>query len=221
MDNTELWNKVFATEKSHTKGFSKAGGFKGTAIKPYWLIHQATIQFGACGIGWGWREIENKYVGGVWCSRVELWYVLDGKKGTVEQWGQTVMEGRNKNGDFVDEEAPKKAVTDAVTKCLSYLGFGGDVHMGLFDDSKYVGKQPNDKETATARNKRYAALKADILASDDPATLWHERLEEINEFKETLGAEYHQQLIDAGKQRKAELEEQAASFPQGFNDGGK
>lgn len=142
-DSMTLWNQVCATDPAHTKKFTKGGGFSGTAIKPFWLIKRATETFGPVGIGWGWEEIENRTVAGVWCSKVRLWYVAPcgghaGTTGRIEQWGQTVMEGQNKNGPFVDEEAPKKAVTDAVTKCLSYLGFAGDVHLGLFDDSKYV-----------------------------------------------------------------------------------
>lgn len=138
MTNTQLWDSVCKTDPKQTKKFTKGGGFSGTAIKPFYLMRKATETFGICGIGWGWTEIENKMVGGVWCSKVQLWFMQNNQKGNIEQWGQTVMQGKNKNGDFVDEEAPKKAVTDAVTKCLSYLGFAGDVHMGLFDDSKYV-----------------------------------------------------------------------------------
>jgi hypothetical protein len=144
--NLELWDKAFKTDPAATKKFTKGGGFSGTAIKPYWLVKQATEMFGPCGICWGWQELENKMVGGVWCSKVRLWYLSPDRedRGEIEQWGQTVMEGTNKHGAFVDEEAPKKAVTDAVTKCLSYLGFGGDVHMGRFDDSKYVADLANE-----------------------------------------------------------------------------
>lgn len=137
-NNIALWEKVCKTDPAHTKGFVKGGGFKGTAIKPFWLMRRATEVFGVCGIGWGWEEIESQYRAGVWCSKVRVWFIVDDKEGGIEQWGQTVMEGANSKGPFVDEEAPKKAVTDAVTKCLSYLGFAGDVHMGLFDDSKYI-----------------------------------------------------------------------------------
>lgn len=147
--NTALWDAVCKTDPAHTKKFKKGGGFSGTAIKPFWLIHRATETFGPVGIGWGWEEVENKVVAGIWCSRIRLWYLLNNQRGQIEQWGQTEMETERENKDrdgnglgtfrkFVDEEAPKKAVTDAVTKCLSYLGFAGDVHMGLFDDSKYV-----------------------------------------------------------------------------------
>lgn len=39
---------------------------------------------------------------------------------------------------LIDEDAPKKSVTDALIKCASYLGFAGDIFSGRWDDSKYV-----------------------------------------------------------------------------------
>lgn len=179
MTNTELWDSVYKTDPEHAKAFKKAGGFSGTAIKPYWLIQRATQTFGVCGIGWGWEEIENKYVAGVWCSKVRLWFDHNGKKGHVEQWGQTVMEGTNSKGNFVDEEAPKKAVTDAITKCLSYLGFAGDVHMGRFDDSKYVNERK--AETAAEGNRRFKELCGMLERSGNPALMWTMKQKEIEE----------------------------------------
>lgn len=41
----------------------------------------------------------------------------------------------------VDEDAFKKAMTDALTKGLSHLGFSADVYLGKFDDSRYVEEQ--------------------------------------------------------------------------------
>lgn len=219
--NVALWDSVCKTDPVHTKKFSKGGGFSGTAIKPFWLMRRATETFGVCGIGWGWEEFENKMVAGVWCSKVRLWYEYNGKKGAIEQWGQTVMEGKNKNGPFVDEEAPKKAITDAVTKCLSYLGFAGDVHMGLFDDSKYIEERKSE-ESAASKKRMFSAIVKAIEESNDPAATWGEHLEEISKFKadETIGADSYDTLVRAGAKRKKELEQQAAitaGMPQDFN----
>ena len=35
-------------------------------------------------------------------------------------------------------DAPKKSATDGMVKCLSMLGFAGDIFSGQWDDSKYV-----------------------------------------------------------------------------------
>jgi hypothetical protein len=138
--NTALWDSVCKTDPSFTKNFSRSGGFKGTAISPMYLMRRATEKFGPIGIGWGFHELEHKIVEGVWFSQVQMWYQLDGQRGLISQWGATTMVNERSSGKFVDEEAAKKSVTDAVTKCLSYLGFGADIHMGLYDDIKYVNE---------------------------------------------------------------------------------
>jgi hypothetical protein len=64
---------------------------------------------------------------------------LDGKRGVIEQMGQTRAEYTSAGGKhIVDEDAPKKSVTDGMVKCLSMLGFAGDIFSGQWDDSKYV-----------------------------------------------------------------------------------
>jgi hypothetical protein len=208
--NTKLWDSVCRTDPAHTKKFTKSGGFSGTAIKPFYLMRKATEVFGTCGIGWGWTELENTVVGGVWCSKVEVWYIWEKERGVIQQWGQTVMMGKNKHGDFVDEEAPKKAMTDAVTKCLSYLGFAGDVHMGLFDDSKYIDERNAEEaevkkqESAASRNKRFKAVADAIQTGDDPAVTWGEHKAAIDEFKAT-DAQFYDELVKVAKKRKDDL----------------
>ena len=44
----------------------------------------------------------------------------------------------------LDDEAPKKAFTDALTKAFSHLGLSADVFLGLFDNSKYIEKVKQD-----------------------------------------------------------------------------
>jgi hypothetical protein len=58
--------------------------------------------------------------------------------GKVKHYGATTFVGEDKNGVFTDEEAPKKSLTDALTKALSMWGFSADVFLGLYDDNKYV-----------------------------------------------------------------------------------
>jgi hypothetical protein len=145
-ENMALWNSVFVTDPEHTKPFSRAGGFRGTAIKPYWLVKRATETFGPHGIGWGHEEHDVRVVEGpegrvAVFSKVSVWYLSPtGQRAeTGPQWGGTLLVDKRKDGGlFMDDEAFKKSITDGITKCLSYIGFAGDVHMGLFDGSKYV-----------------------------------------------------------------------------------
>lgn len=222
--NIELWESVCKTDPAHTKKFTKGGGFSGTAIKPFWLMRRATEVFGPCGISWGWTEIENAYRAGIWCSKVRLWYVLDGKRGEIEQWGQTLMEGTNKNGLFVDEEAPKKAVTDGVTKCLSYLGFAGDVHLGMFDDSKYVNElmkemhgddapkpapsanTPQRPQPSAAPNEGLAADVVDFKAMVAEA----HAISDLNDFERKFVKDQHDRIAQYGNAVKLPTDKQMA-----------
>ncbi len=127
---TELWESVCKTDPAHTKHVGKRGGF--TAIDAMYQVQEATKQFGPVGIGWGWDFDLVFPPNDTVIVKVTLWH---GKKDqTVNQVGQKKMNASN----GPDEDAVKKAVTDGVTKCLSYLGFNADVFLGKFDDNKYV-----------------------------------------------------------------------------------
>ncbi len=178
----ELWNAVAVTNPNFVKSFARVGGFSGTAINATYQAQKATETFGPCGIGWGIDILEERYQDGapliqdgtvvgkevIHVLRAKLWYVYQGKRGEVIHFGQTLFTGRNKDGFFTDEEAPKKSLTDAMSKCLSLIGFSADVHLGLYDDSKYVadlrkefGTDKNAKSENKPEGKREEAGKAE------------------------------------------------------------
>lgn len=152
--NIALWEIVQATDPKYTKDFTRRDGFSGTAINATYQAKKATEAFGPMGLGWGVKILDERYIEGAhmgWNAqgsdlgpekihvvRIELWYRWNGERGAIEHFGQTKFVGCTANGVFTDEEAPKKSVTEATSKCLSLLGFGADVYMGLYDDSKYV-----------------------------------------------------------------------------------
>lgn len=138
-ENLKLWDSVQATDPKYTKAFSRAGGFRGTAINATYQIRRATEQWGPIGGKWGCSIVSSDFVPGadgdvVHVALIDFWHPA----GRFQTFGQTTFVGSNKNGKFTDEEAPKKSLTDAITKALSMLGFSADVHLGLFDDNKYV-----------------------------------------------------------------------------------
>jgi hypothetical protein len=140
--NTELWNAVCVTDPAAVKPIT-GKPYKGNSPKPYWLIWRATEVFGPCGEGWG---VEVKSEGFhrmtetdvMHSAVVVVWYIRDGKRCQVEQMGQTKACYQSKNGTVVDEDAGKKSVTDGMVKCLSMIGFAGDIFSGRWDDSSYV-----------------------------------------------------------------------------------
>ena len=179
--NLSLWESVQATDPNYTKAFNRSGGFRGTAINHTYQQKRATQAFGPKGLGWGSRILDEKYAEGapivhpqhgvigreiIHVVRIELWYLREGQRGSVEAFGQTTFVGSNKHGTFTDEEAPKKSLTDAESKALSALGFSADVHMGLFDDSKYVNDlSAKVAEADKPKGPSLAELKAEVAAA--------------------------------------------------------
>lgn len=163
-ENTKLWDVLGRTDPSHTKTFKRAGGFSGTAVKPMWSYRRMTEEFGPCGTGWGITCPEFQVINAegeilVYCT-VSIWY---GER-HQQAWGvggDKVL-SKNKYGSATDDEAFKKAYTDAVTNALKMIGVGADVHMGMFDDNKYVNtmaKEFAEQSEPQAPAKSSAALK--------------------------------------------------------------
>lgn len=167
-DNLKLWDSLEKTDRRYTKPFNR-GGFKGDAINGAYILKRLTETFGPCGIGWRFVVDHEDYVSGhvlkegasaeavtrtvVHVVRGHLEYIAPARAGEIdppwyktgEQYGQTTMVGENKNGIYTDEEAPKKSVTDCIAKCACLLGIGADIHLGQFDDNKWVvGVDPTD-----------------------------------------------------------------------------
>ena len=136
-ETMRIWGNpaVSKTDPKYTKRVNQRGGF--TAIDAYYKILKATRQFGPVGIGWGWEESRPPQIeDGVMIVSIQLWY-LDGesqRRGSFPVFGSAQWSRSGK----VDTDAPKKALTDAITKGLSYLGFCADVFLGSFDSNKYT-----------------------------------------------------------------------------------
>jgi hypothetical protein len=159
-DNKALWKRAFTTDPKAVKAIT-GKQYQGNSPRPFWIVERLTDEFGPCGIGWGFsilnERMERLAEGEILhVAVVRLWYVLDGKRGEFEQIGQTrAVYAKKDKSLMIDEDAPKKSVTDALVKCASYLGFAGDIFSGRWDDSKYVaeaGREWRDRERAEAAN---------------------------------------------------------------------
>jgi hypothetical protein len=149
-----IWDALSKTDPAQTKGFSRAGGFKGTAVKPMWVIKRLTEQFGPCGVGWGIGRPQFEVVHGgpgealVYCT-VSCWHGNPDNE-LYGVGGDRVATMRKSGEPFFDDEAFKKAFTDAVNNAFKFIGVAADIHMGLFDDSKYVAEVGREFEAAQA-----------------------------------------------------------------------
>jgi hypothetical protein len=167
-DNLRVWNVLAKTDPRHTKPFKRAGGFSGTAVKPIWVVKRLTELFGPCGEGWGIGEPSFQVVTGdnrevmVYCT-VSCWHgspenVLYGVGGDkiVTHIKANAQYNRPERWEN-DDEAFKKAFTDAVNNAFKFVGVAADVHMGQFDDSKYlkeVAAEFAEKEAEPAKREK-------------------------------------------------------------------
>lgn len=153
--NMRIWDQVEKTDTRYTKK-AEVGGQKITSLNGTAMVMKATEIFGPVGIGFGWNVVEERFdegsemVSGEGDKRlvlgrelnhtikIKFWFVLDGQRGEIEQYGCTRYLYKSKFGTTTDGEAPKKSLTDAIKKSLSMLGFSADVFLGLFDDTAYV-----------------------------------------------------------------------------------
>lgn len=141
----ELWERVSKTDPKHVKPIT-GKQYTGNSPKPYYIVQRLTEEFGPCGLGWGFTILSERMehmtpTDVLHVAHVRLWFVLAGQRGEFDQMGQTKAAYVTAAGKtLIDEDAPKKSVTDALVKCASYLGFAGDIFSGRWDDSKYVAE---------------------------------------------------------------------------------
>jgi len=132
-----IWERVCTTDPAHTRRVNQRGGF--TAIDQQWQLQQMTEVFGPKGEGWGHDHVYELIHSGddvVILLSVSVWW-RDEDKNRREVGPVTTSAGLLVGGRW-DHDAPKKALTDALTKSLSHIGMSADVFLGKFDDNKYV-----------------------------------------------------------------------------------
>lgn len=216
-DNKALWKRAFTTDPKAVKPIT-GKQYAGNSPKPYWIIERLTDEFGPCGIGWGFSILNERFerfsdTDTLHVAVVRLWYVLDGKRGELEQVGQTKASYVTSKGSFMlDEDAPKKSVTDALVKCASYLGFAGDIFSGRWDDSRYVAEANREWREREAKDDKPEGMSPHVIADwcnaisqaapDELAALVKDGLAAATEVKDR---DAFQAIRAAGKKREAEF----------------
>ena len=203
METMKLWDLVKVTDPAAVKKIT-GKPYQGNSPKPYWLIQRATEVFGPCGLGWG---VEVKSEGFhrmtdtdvMHTAVVVVWYVQDGKRGSIEQMGQTkACYAKSGGGMMLDEDAGKKSVTDGMVKCLSMIGFAGDIFSGQWDDSKYVEWATEQYKPAppTLDDKQCATVQQLITDTSTDYTAFFQWISkavgyEVKDLKHTPAAAYN------------------------------
>lgn len=142
MENMELYNALRSVPQEAKKEI-KGGRLRGmTDINPVWRIKALTEKFGPCGIGWWytiekqWTEMAENGESSAFCN-INLFYEVDGKTShPIPGTGGSMFISKEKNGIYVDDDAFKKALTDAISVSAKAIGVGADVYFEK-DITKY------------------------------------------------------------------------------------
>ncbi|MGI9502101.1 MAG: hypothetical protein ACR2RE_03475 [Geminicoccaceae bacterium] len=165
MSNLDLWARLSKTDPAAKKDFrGRPGGFSGTAIDPMWRIMRLTEEFGPAGTGWSTTAPEFSFhpvpTGEILIYCTVGLIVGDGKP--VYGVGGDVAFKKFKNGNALpDDEACKKAFTDALMNAAKHLGLAGDIYMNGFDADKYIqqregnGSNPVNPVPTNGQSKKH------------------------------------------------------------------
>lgn len=153
MDNLSYYER-FRQAPENAKKRIKGGRLKGmTDINPMWRIKCLTELFGPCGVGW-WTENERYNVEDGANGEKALHCELDlrfivpetGQESKpVHGSGGAMLIAKESSGLRLDDEAWKKARTDAISVSCKELGIGADVYWSA-DSTKYTDGERVEQE---------------------------------------------------------------------------
>ena len=149
MENLEIYNRLREVPPEAQKKIN-GGRLNGmTDISPMWRIKKLTEEFGPAGRGWYTDNHKVTTMPGDG-GEVVLSYSLDLHvfyKDTNE-WSKPIhgiggskLVVKERNGLYTDDEAEKKAYTDAISVACKALGMGANVYWSA-DRTKYTAPQP-------------------------------------------------------------------------------
>ena len=161
-DNLHIYKQVRSVPEDAQKPFESSWGKTLTEINGMWRIQKLTELFGPCGEGW-FTEVTRQervdFPNGEVCVFTDInLYLKDTKTGRwskpIRGTGGNRLVLKNADGLFIDDEAYKKAYTDALGIACKALGFGADIYWGR-NDSKYdSGTATTTSPSATESEKK-------------------------------------------------------------------
>ena len=159
--NLEIYNQVRSVPDNALKKI-EAGRLKGKSdINPMWRIKKLTELFGAVGFGW-YTEVTREWTESSECGETAVFIDINLYVKRDGEWSRPIrgtggnkvvsLEKKWENGEsmvsqYLDDEAYKKAYTDAISVAAKALGIGADVYWEA-DKTKYDIRQ--EEQTAVA-----------------------------------------------------------------------
>ena len=199
-NHLDLWSRFADIDPAFTKPIT-GKDYRGTSPNPHYVIQCLTEMFGPVGVGFGWEVEQDEFtpIGEEvlhWC-RIRFWHT-DRSNG-FSAYGQTKALMKTKNGLRLDEDAPKKSLTDAITKAASQIGIAANIFLGRWDDSKYVA-EVNAEYRQEERKTDPAAKAVEYINGADSLAELKRQYDNLPEPMKDNAA-----VIDAVNVRKAQL----------------
>lgn len=190
-EHLRFWTRFENIDPQFTKPIT-GKAYKGTSPSPQYVIKCLTELFGPVGEGFGWEVVAEDFMPLNeevlhWC-RIRFWHGQ--RSNYFDSYGQTKAVMKTKNGFMTDEDAPKKSLTDAITKAASQIGIAANIFLGRWDDSKYV-QGVNDQYREAERPKMLEAIVTAIeeaQTADDLKAIWEGNadLQVLADFKSAV-----------------------------------
>ena len=160
-DNMFVYVQVDKVPQEALKSIS-AGRLRGMSdINPMWRIKAMTQAFGPCGIGWRYtidKQWTEQYGNEVKCfCNVSLYIKVDGSwSEPIQGTGGSAMVAMERSGAYVNDEAYKMALTDALSVAMKSLGVGANIYFSKDSDygTKYSMQTTPPQTTAQQQNKQ-------------------------------------------------------------------
>lgn len=160
-NNMAVYNAMRSVPQEALKTIG-AGRLKGMSdINPMWRIQKMTEVFGLCGIGWKYEIVNqwNDTYGDevkAFCN-INLYVKVDGEwSEPIPGTGGSSFVSIERNGAYVNDEANKMALTDALSVAMKALGMAADIYFekGARLETKYeqpVVQQPKTTSRTTSK----------------------------------------------------------------------
>lgn len=169
MDKMSIYNASRTVPQEAQKKIT-GGRLNGmTDISPMWRVKKLTELFGPAGIGWKFDPPvfeEKQGVNGE--VMVHCFTCLYIRQNESTEWsapipgiGGSMLISTERSGQRTDDEAYKKAYTDAQSVACKALGIGADVYWDK-DVTKYTSPQTNQKTAAKPNLKQEVAAAASM-----------------------------------------------------------
>lgn len=152
MEKISIWNKYRDVPPEAQKKIT-GGRLNGmTDISPVWRMYCLTREFGPAGVGWRFDVTKETIFRETAEGSGEVIIIVEGelRYKTNDGWSEAVhgvggskLVAKERNGYYVDDEAHKKATTDALSVACRSLGIGANVY--------WQGGSKYDTHTAETR----------------------------------------------------------------------